>query len=382
VKALVFQARSSLIASKQARETSCETIREQLVELKGGSLRRNTLRRHLKECTGCTEFRAALQHQRGLLALALPVVPSVALKQAVLGGTVGTSTAAAGAGAAGGGVAGVAGGSVMGGGASLTAKVLVVAAVAGGGATAAGVKSVVADPPVRQAPATAPATGGAAGVPDPTRSGPQAAEAGPAAADPASGRRIAVSGAGAAGQAPEAPATSARPDAAPGKVKEEGASAKPDDPPGQVKDAPARPETAPPDQAKADEKPAKAEKEEQPVTEEKPEKVKPESPEDAGYTPTTGKPAPGTGKGNKPERPPGQAEAGKPAQPPAKSRRPASSGGGSLDEPLAAPAPSSPSGQGKSAVSDAAEMTTAGKAGLNGNAGGNGKGRAVGLNLE
>ena len=168
VKALVFQARSSLITSKQARETSCETIREQLVELKGGSLRRNTLRRHLKECTGCTEFRAALQDQRRLLAIALPVVPSVALKQAVLGGTVGTSTAAAGAGAAGGGAAGagLAGSSVMGGGASLTAKVLVVAAVAGGGgATAAGVKSVVADPPARQAPATAPATGQRDGVP-------------------------------------------------------------------------------------------------------------------------------------------------------------------------------------------------------------------------
>ena len=43
VKALVFQARSSLIASRTARETSCAEIREQLANLRGGSLRRNTL---------------------------------------------------------------------------------------------------------------------------------------------------------------------------------------------------------------------------------------------------------------------------------------------------------------------------------------------------
>ncbi|MDQ4041822.1 MAG: sigma-70 family RNA polymerase sigma factor, partial [Actinomycetota bacterium] len=40
VKALVFQARSSLAASRQARDTSCAEIREQLATLSGGALRR------------------------------------------------------------------------------------------------------------------------------------------------------------------------------------------------------------------------------------------------------------------------------------------------------------------------------------------------------
>ena len=60
VKALVFQGRSSLIASRTARETPCAEIREQLAILRGGSLRRTTLRRHLRECPGCRAFRSEL----------------------------------------------------------------------------------------------------------------------------------------------------------------------------------------------------------------------------------------------------------------------------------------------------------------------------------
>lgn len=41
VKALVFQARSSLAASREARATSCQDIREQLATLRGGALRRS-----------------------------------------------------------------------------------------------------------------------------------------------------------------------------------------------------------------------------------------------------------------------------------------------------------------------------------------------------
>ncbi|HZB75408.1 MAG TPA: RNA polymerase sigma factor [Solirubrobacteraceae bacterium] len=244
VKALVFQARSSLIASKEARETSCEAIREQLAELKGGALRRNTLRRHLKECPGCREFRTALQTQRRLLAVALPVVPSLALKQAVLGGTIGTGTAAAGV-AGGGAAAGVAGGSLAGGGSALTAKVLVVAAVAGGGATAAGVKSVVQDPPARPAPAIAPADAGAPGsdhrpAPDATGSGPQpsgsSSPVGVPADRPAAGSKRGAGGKG-------GPVTRVRRDDAPGLAKGEGDGAKPDAPPGRAGELPAAVET-------------------------------------------------------------------------------------------------------------------------------------------
>jgi RNA polymerase sigma factor (sigma-70 family) len=141
VKALVFQARSSLIASRTARETPCAEIREQIAVLRGGSLRRTELRRHLRECAGCREFRDQVRTQRRDLAVVLPVAPTVGLKAAVLGGGAG---AGAGAGAA------LSAGTA--------AKVLVVCALAGGG-TVAVEETQRSDPPApRQAapPATAP----------------------------------------------------------------------------------------------------------------------------------------------------------------------------------------------------------------------------------
>jgi RNA polymerase sigma factor (sigma-70 family) len=60
VKALVYQGRSSLIASRQARDTPCAEIRPQLASLRAGALRRTTLRRHLRECAGCRGFRTDL----------------------------------------------------------------------------------------------------------------------------------------------------------------------------------------------------------------------------------------------------------------------------------------------------------------------------------
>ena len=97
VKALVFQARSSLIASRRARAVPCSEVRAQLGELTGGSLRRRELQRHLRDCPGCTEFRAQLRRQKALFAAALPVVPTAGLRAAVFGTTTG------GAGGAGGG---------------------------------------------------------------------------------------------------------------------------------------------------------------------------------------------------------------------------------------------------------------------------------------
>ncbi len=139
VKALVFQARSSLIASRTARETSCAEIREQLANLRGGALRRNTLRRHLRECEGCREFGEQVRAQRSALALILPVAPTLGLKAAVLGAA---------------GVTAAAGGS-----ASIVATTAVVLAVAGGGTAAVEVtrdEPVTREPrPARVAPAAA-----------------------------------------------------------------------------------------------------------------------------------------------------------------------------------------------------------------------------------
>ncbi len=123
VKSLVFQARSALIESRRARETPCDEIREQLATLRGGALRRGTLRRHVKACPGCSEYRDDVRRQRAMMAAVLPVIPSVGLRDSAL--------AAVGLGAGGSGGAAAAGGlgALLSSGA---AKVAVVAAVAGG----------------------------------------------------------------------------------------------------------------------------------------------------------------------------------------------------------------------------------------------------------
>ncbi len=122
VKALVFQARTSLVASRTARATPCAEIREQLANLRGGALRRTTLHRHLRECPGCRAFREEVALQRKTLAVALPVIPTLGLKEAALGAALGSASAGGGAAAATGG--------------ALAAKALVTVALVGGGASA------------------------------------------------------------------------------------------------------------------------------------------------------------------------------------------------------------------------------------------------------
>jgi RNA polymerase sigma factor (sigma-70 family) len=153
VKALVFRARSGLIQRRAARETPCEEIREQLANLRGGSLRRGELRHHLRECAGCRAYREQVSQQRRMLAAALPVVPSLGLKSSVLG-AVGL-----GGGSAGGGLAaglGAAGSASFG--SATVAKVALVGVLAGGGAVAG--QAVIDEPrrsPERRSPAAVPA---------------------------------------------------------------------------------------------------------------------------------------------------------------------------------------------------------------------------------
>jgi RNA polymerase sigma factor (sigma-70 family) len=100
VKALVFRARSGLIQRRDACETPCEDIREQLANLHGNSLRRSALRHHLRSCSDCRAYREEVKRQRGLLASLLPVVPSLQLRSSVLaasglgGGSLGGGLAA------------------------------------------------------------------------------------------------------------------------------------------------------------------------------------------------------------------------------------------------------------------------------------------------
>ena len=98
VKALVFQARTELMAERDARLASCESIREELAVARGGALRRGPLKRHLRQCEPCDAFRAAIAAQRTGLASILPVAPALGLKAAILaaGATSGHGGAAAG----------------------------------------------------------------------------------------------------------------------------------------------------------------------------------------------------------------------------------------------------------------------------------------------
>jgi RNA polymerase sigma factor (sigma-70 family) len=150
VKALVFRARSGLIERRDARETPCADIREQLANLRGGSLRRSELRHHLRHCPGCSDYREQVRQQRQMLAVALPVVPSLGLKSSVL------SAAGLGGGGAGGAAAVAAGGGVLSSlGSAAVAKVALVTVLAGGGLVAGGAAVRQAVGPDNAPPSTA-----------------------------------------------------------------------------------------------------------------------------------------------------------------------------------------------------------------------------------
>lgn len=129
VKALVFQARRSLMSAREARAADCAEIQEQLATLRGGSLRRTKLARHVARCPQCAAFKDEVRRQRTELALILPVAPGLLLKGSTLAAIVGGGTGGASGGA-------VAGGAVAGGGmasgSAVIAKGLAVVALAGG----------------------------------------------------------------------------------------------------------------------------------------------------------------------------------------------------------------------------------------------------------
>lgn len=151
VKSLVFQARGSLMAARQARDADCSDIQQQLATLQGSALRRATIRRHVDGCPACAAFQVEVRRQRAAIAAVLPVIPTFALKHNVLSSAfaagpttaIGASVAALTSASAGGNVAAAstAGAGISGavGASGLTLKILAVVAVAGvtGGGIAA-----------------------------------------------------------------------------------------------------------------------------------------------------------------------------------------------------------------------------------------------------
>ena len=124
---------------------------------RGAALRRSHLRRHLKLCRECAAFRDDMDRQRRGLAVVLPVLPAIGLKERVLevawgaagaGGGAAAGGAAGGSGLAGGGLAGVLGATAV--------KIGVAALLLGGGAaTFVGMSSRER---VEPAPAAAPSS--------------------------------------------------------------------------------------------------------------------------------------------------------------------------------------------------------------------------------
>lgn len=131
VKSLVFQARSALVEQRRARGVPCDEVREEIANMNGSRLKGRE-RRHVKACPGCNGYLDEIRRQRRLLGLALPVVPSLALRDSVLATPLGS-----GGGGAGGG--GLAAGLALKTGATATAG-----GASAGGASTAGATGIVA----------------------------------------------------------------------------------------------------------------------------------------------------------------------------------------------------------------------------------------------
>lgn len=127
VKSLLVRARISLAEASQARQLTCGEVRIDLAEAAEG-LRKlsGPVRRHVRDCEECADFRSQLRSNDKVLAALVPVGPLVALKGFIasklgLGGagTGGAATATAtGAGATGAGAVGSVGAALSSGGAA------------------------------------------------------------------------------------------------------------------------------------------------------------------------------------------------------------------------------------------------------------------------
>ena len=145
VKSLLVRARMSLAEAAEARRLSCGDVRLELAEVTEG-LKKATpaVRRHLRDCEQCQEYRTQLRKTTAAMAVALPLGPVMIVKKLVLaklglfaGGGAGGGGAAGGATAAGGGAA-AAGGAASGAAAGAAASGAAAGGLATGGGLAAG----------------------------------------------------------------------------------------------------------------------------------------------------------------------------------------------------------------------------------------------------
>jgi RNA polymerase sigma factor (sigma-70 family) len=137
VKSLLVRARISLAEASQARQLTCGEVRLELAEATEG-LRKVTgpVRRHVRDCEECADFRSQIRSNDKALAALFPVGPLLALK--------GFLISKLGFGAGGGGAAAT-GGAATGAGAGATATATsagAVGAALGGGGAAGGLSAI------------------------------------------------------------------------------------------------------------------------------------------------------------------------------------------------------------------------------------------------
>lgn len=129
VKSLLVRARISLAEASQARLLTCNEVHVELSEAAEGLRKVSApVRRHIRECDECSDFRSKIRSNEKMLAALFPVGPLIALKAFLagklgLGGagaTAGGGASAAGAGAAGAGAAGAGAAASVGAGAVLS----------------------------------------------------------------------------------------------------------------------------------------------------------------------------------------------------------------------------------------------------------------------
>ncbi len=140
VKSLLVRARISLAEASQARQLTCGEVRLELAEAAEG-LRKigGPVRRHVRDCEECADFRSQVRSNDKVLSALFPAGPLLALKGLIasklgLGGAGGGATGGAGAAASAG-----AGATATGAGAGAVGTV---SAALGGGSAAGGIGAV------------------------------------------------------------------------------------------------------------------------------------------------------------------------------------------------------------------------------------------------
>lgn len=84
----VYEARAALLELSEGREMSCEEIRRLISDRDGRVLRGRRVRAHLRACSDCKDFRAAIQTRRADLRALAPPLPAAAAT-GILGGLAG-----------------------------------------------------------------------------------------------------------------------------------------------------------------------------------------------------------------------------------------------------------------------------------------------------